>query len=328
MRPKIYIEEGYLTDFNLKLQEALKNHNVKKEKYNELLNRLKLEIVVSQGSAEVIFNGDPTKIKKIFKKDINDIDSYEDLILKQLMKKINGFSSSSFENTDSPALYLLNEHLEDVVKVAIDKNIYIKDLSSSFDEYVLPNSRVSLYIDASMNGIEKIAHRSQNVLIVDPYLFVDNNSDRYSKKIPNIAKTLKAFGLNNQNIKTHFSAVVAYGKETISLKNSIDELTKEMDNPNLTISVFAIPKKSKFGPFLGSNRYFLTDFCFGEYQHIFDRVGSVSANFFLDNINFDFKTLDYCKDEIIKRYNNEHLFNKKNQQKFGNILKNPLFIED
>ena len=57
MRPKIYIEEGYLETFELKLKEALSNNSIKQDQYEELLNRLKLQIVITKSKAEVKYKG-------------------------------------------------------------------------------------------------------------------------------------------------------------------------------------------------------------------------------------------------------------------------------
>ena len=78
---------------------------------------------------------------------------------------------------------------------------------------------------------------------------------------------------------------------------------------------------------MGANRYFMTDYCFGEYQHIFDRVGSLSANFFHENAKFDFKTMDYCISEIQNKYKKDVEKIGLIQQKFGDILSNPLLKE-
>ena len=175
-----------------------------------------------------------------------------------------------------------------------------------------------------MNGIEKIAQRSRNVVIVDPYLFVD--SVNKEKKIPNIVTFLKQMGLDNSNINCLFSAIVMYENDTNFINKKIQEIIDLIGNPKLEVSVYAI-KKSNKSKFMGANRYFITDYCFGEYQHIFDRIGSISVNFFHENSKFDFKTMDYCISEIQKNYKKDAEKIGLIQQKFGDILENPLLKE-
>jgi hypothetical protein len=327
-RHKIYIQNGFLNSFHSKLIESLNLKNIDQKEYEILNNKLKLLLALFNPNAQIKIDLSKQLVNKIFKShDGTELDTYEEILIKRLWKQCNNLMIE----TDSPIfeesmLYLLNSSELNSNDVIGDSNCYTKNNNDSFSEYPLPNSVVGLYVDEKMNGIEKIAHRCRNVFIVDPYLFVD--SPNKEKKIPNIVTFLKQLGLDNSKIKCHFSAIVMYDNDTKGIQGKIDEIKKEINNSNLEISVYSIKNSKDNKPkFMGANRYFMTDYCFGEYQHIFDRVGSLSANFFHENAKFDFKTMDYCISEIQNKYKKDVANMGLIQQKFGDILSNPLLKE-
>ncbi len=244
-------------------------------------------------------------------------------MLKSEIDKIELIEEAELNEFNS-SLYLLNSN-NNLIEKIIDKNLPVIDESFNFNKYPVPQSVISQYIDSEMNGLEKIEHTCQNLVIIDPYLFKDNAGQNWAKKMPNLIKMLKLFGLHKSNLPSHFSAIVSYENDTNNIAKKIQAIKEELENSNFDISVFAIPKNSRFGPFLNSNRYFFTDFCFGEYQHIFDRIGSISASFYHEDINFNPKTMNSCITEIVKKYEKEPEKIGLVQQKFGKILDNPLF---
>ena len=321
-RHKIYIQNGFLNTFHEKLIESLNLNKIDHQEYEILNNKLKLLLALFNSNAQIKVDLSKQMINKIFKSnDGTELDTYEEVLIKRLWKQFNNLNIESSEpGFDESILYLLNSSESRISELS---NCYVKDNNDSFLDYPLPNSVVGLYIDEKMNGIEKIAHRCRNIFIVDPYLFVD--SPNKEKKIPNIITFLKQMGLDNTNIKCHFSAIVMYENDTKGIEGKIKEIKNEVNNPNLEISVYAIQNsKSSKAKFMGANRYFMTDYCFGEYQHIFDRIGSISVNFFHENSKFDFKTMDYCISEIQNCYKKDAVKIGLIQQKFGNVLDNPL----
>ena len=322
-RHKIYIQNGFLNEFHDKLIDSLSLKNINQKEYEILNNRLKLLLAIFNSNAQIKINASKEMINKIFKSnDDTNLDSYEELLFKRLCKQCNNLIiDSNSPDFEESILYLLNSDEQNNLDIANSSNCYTKDQNDSFLDYPLPNSVIGLYIDEKMNGIEKIAQRSRNVYIVDPYLFKKDNNK--TPKIPNIVTFLKQMGLDNKNVNCHFSAIVMYEDETISIEKQIHEIKELMSNPNLEISVYAI-KKSNKPKFMGANRYFMTDYCFGEYQHIFDRIGSISVNFFHENSKFDFKTMDYCITEIQNWYKKDVSKIGLIQQKFGDLLANPL----
>jgi hypothetical protein len=325
-RHKIYIQNGFLNEFHNKLIDSLSLKNINQKEYEILNNRLKLLLALFNSNAQIKINASKEMINKIFKSnDGTNIDSYEELLFKRLWKQCNNLIiDSNLPDFNESILYLLNSDEQNNLEKANLSNCYTKDQNDSFLEYPLPNSVVGLYVDEKMNGIEKIAQRSRNVVVVDPYLFVD--SVNKEKKIPNIVTFLKQMGLDNSNINCLFSAIVMYENDTNFINKKIQEIIDLIGNPKLEVSVYAI-KKSNKSKFMGANRYFITDYCFGEYQHIFDRIGSISVNFFHENSKFDFKTMDYCISEIQKNYKKDAEKIGLIQQKFGDILENPLLKE-
>lgn len=324
-RQKIHIEEGFLDSFHQSLNQSLNISHFDNKDYETLNNKLKLLLNLFNANTQISVDLKEEKIKSILKmNDSSEIKSYEEFLIKKLLKKFNNLSLNNTEfNFNESILYLSSKDKNELVDGLNIYNCYAKSKYDSFESYPLPNSIVGLYVDDEMNGIEKIAHRCRNVLIVDPYLFRDSSNK--ALKVPNIVKFLKLLGLDNESVQCHFSAIVMYEDETISIKKKIEEIEGFIGNPNLKVSVYAIQdSKGRKPKFMGANRYFMTDYCFGEYQHIFDRVGSLSANFFHENSTFDYTTMDYCINEIRKKYIVDAKKIGLIQQKFGDILENPL----
>jgi hypothetical protein len=316
MKPRIYLEDNFFNAFNnYQLSQNILESDNKTENKNRLIDVLKnSEIHLPLSEREVI------KIHKKLRQNYVPTDFREYYIF--LAVKNNRLKLGPINENKPYSLFLLDKCDADILSFNELNNSISAGVNYNFEDPLIPKSFASKIVDKEMNGIVVIKHRCKNVLIIDPYLFEDQ--DKMEPKIPNLIKLLNELYLNNSNATCHLSLLVNNLNNDNQVIAKTNLLTAGVNNPNLVISVYA-HKKNLFD----NNRHIMTDYSIIDLQHIFDRDNaSISCDFLYDhNIKDSFQRINKLLENIRDKYNAVPTKIGLITNKFGNILENGLFEE-
>ena len=316
MRARIYLEDNFFKAFNnYQPGGLLQDVDQTTENKNQLVNILKhSEFHLPITEREVI------KIHKKLAQNYEATDPREFFLFMALRK--HKLFNNPIDNNKPYSLFLLDKIDADINIFNESNNLISIGVNYNFENSISPKSFASKLVDRQMNGIEVIKHRCKNILILDPYLFIDQPN--MQPKIPNVIKLLNELYLNNSNTSCHLSIVTDNPNNNNLITAKIQSIHDGLNNPNLTISVYS-HSSGKFR----NNRHIITDYSITDCQHVFDRDDdSISCDFLYDGeINSSFTRVNDLLKKIRISYNNDPVSIGVITMKFGNLLDNGLFEE-
>lgn len=316
MRARIYLEDNFFNAFNnYQASQNILESDTKTENKNRLIDVLKIsEIHLPISEREVI------KIHKKLRQNYVPTDFREYYIF--LAVKNNRLKLGPINVNKPYSLFFLDKCDADITSFNELNNSFGVGVNYDFESPITPRSFASKVVDKEMNGIEVINHRCRNIIVIDPYLFED--LDNKKPKIPNLIKLLNELYIDNISSICHLSLLVTNPENDNKIKAKISLISNGINNPNLSISVYA-HKKNLFD----NNRHILTDYSIIDLQHIFDRDNaSVSCDFLYDyNIKDSFERINKLLENIRDNYNAAPTSIGTITNKIGNILDNGLFEE-
>jgi hypothetical protein len=320
MEPTVYLEVNFLDRFDLvqKDESTITPVDIVTENKNQLAKVLTNSLLVCADISD-------KEVKNIFKKNgsTSKPTTHRELFLSIALRK-GKFSKLESDYSDAGAIYLLDKNSEECKKIELEHNVICRGNDHDFSDNIIPKTIGTVHIDQNMNGIEAIEHRCRNMILLDPHIFEDTDTDNYEPKIPNLVRFLKVLNLNNNSTKCHLSIITKNPESDPLVNKKIKAIKDGLGNQELEISVFCHKKKNEFE----GNRRFITDYALMDAQHIFDRDNaSLSANFMFDgdNIKRNYNEVNEFLDRIKVTYNKNVRKIGFVTYKFQNILNNQLF---
>lgn len=204
-----------------------------------------------------------------------------------------------------------------------ESELFSLQLSEEFDNYSNPD-----------NKDNNIIHPCRNIIIVDPYLFVDR-----FKKRESFIRFLKASFFFDRPVDKHLSIITEMPSEekdkvrNEKIQEYIRKLSKALSIKEINIAVFRSINKFK-----GGDRFMVTDYAKINLSHPFDRdyaasgyfyyLGDIYSNFrkvskVINEIKFLYDSSDSVKKDVVNRTGKIEVLER--TIKYGNILNNPLF---
>ena len=312
MEARVFLEEEFFEALDkFEPQTGLGVIDTKSENKNQLLKILEHSEINSPLQEKYFIN-----LHKKLSQNYN-ADNWKDLSLFRAFR--NGkLKLKEIDLEAANSVFLLNKTTSETSTVREEKNII--SLGKNYDFLTSPSPRSfgSKSVDEQMQGIECIRHRCRNVILIDPYIFVDH--DNLEPKIPNLITFLKELFIDNAQSLCFLSIITTNEDNNNKFNSKITEISDGMNNANLNISVYGHSK----GLF-NSNRHVITDYSIMDYQHLFDRKASVSVSFLYDGeISNNFLRVQELKQQIIRNYNKDPEKMGIYIRKFGDILENNL----
>lgn len=225
---------------------------------------------------------------------------YFDAIKNQRLTSISKEFTSSFEGEtfnipkffnqveDYNGIYFLSVNNDQASEYQNKLGIVIKGVRDEFEDFY-GSKNISLNIPATMDGVERCSHKANAMVIVDPYIFIDDHGR--PPKIPNIIKTIKFFIPINLCIPFNISILTRNADNNLLFESKIQQILEGLGAPNVNIEVVA-PRNIH-----DSNRYLFTNYSLMTSGHPFDRETPFNCNFLLNATD---------EDSLLKRYQDWH----------------------
>jgi len=316
MKANIYVEDGFFKAFdNFQPQSVLGEIDNLTENRNQLFNIFNVASI-NVHKDKKYFLDLYEKLKQNYQSN-----SIEEILYFKAFRN-NKLNPQKIDFNSPNSLFFLDKSKDEIEVLINEKNIVSIGYDYDFRNKIVPVTFASKSVNKEMIGlgIEMIKHKCRNVILIDPYIFDDQEGRRFVPKIPNLCKLLEVLFQNSKS--KCFLTIVTKNKEKDSLfLRKIDEI-KKFISVNLDVSVLT-HKNDEFN----NNRHLITDYSISDLQHIFDRDNAKISCQFLYNDNIE-NNFDEINDLIVKIYNlniNTPESIGICKYKFNSILENPLF---
>jgi hypothetical protein len=317
MKANIFVEDGFFRAFeNIKTQSKLGEIDNITESRNQLLNVFNYADININKDKEYFIELHE-KLKQNYRSEsINEILYFKALRNNKLIPNEINFNAPN-------SLYFLDKSTQEIDALNNANNIISIGFEYDFQEKILPETFASASVNKEMKGlgINRIKHKCRNVILIDPYIFDDQNSKKFVPKIPNLCLLLKLL-FQSSKLKCFLTIVTKNNEKDNLFFRKIDEI-KQMISTDLEVSVLT-HKRDEFN----NNRHLITDYSLSDLQHIFDRdLAKISCQFlYSDFIENNFEEVNVLLSKICNLNNNTLECIGNTRYKFGSVSSNPLIL--
>lgn len=300
MRPNVFITEEFLDELGNAIPKVVNliDDSVESENKLESCKRIRNLLLSSNLKCSIL----DKKLVKFYKTGLDECPNLKSLIIKRAIKETrlkNNESYNDFQEKNN--IYLIKEDINECNNLSKKKGVIILGKNFIQQPFFLQHSFPPIKTDAGINSIDESIHPCSGMIIMDPYIFIDNNNR--PPKIPNLINFLNKFA---QFVDPCFELDIITNNpennELIDLKyNQILESFKN-DNINISLHIYA-PYRSI------TDRHFITNYALYSIGHPFDRDSYISGNFYpssdtKENVKRNYKELHEKILEAIEIINN------------------------
>ncbi len=297
-RPNTYVVDSfvsYMDEEEIKL--SFKNSNYLQRELSHKKQSVIKTIRNTILSSTLHTDLDEATIVKYYKK-VSTNKTYQSLkehlyftaVKNQRLVSIHKIFESAYEKTtfniekffnqvnDYNGIYFLPVDNKQSVEFENKLGVIIKGIESEFEDFYENLNIPFLKTTELMEGVEKNSHIANSMVILDPYIFIDDN--KRTPKIPNIIKTIKHFIPQDLAIPFTVTIVTKNAENNLLFENKRKQIVDGLGGKEkVSVEVFA-PKTIN-----ESDRYVITNYSLMTAGHPFDRTTSFSCNFLISCVD-------------------------------------------